>query len=83
MKIQICVGTTCHLMGSAMLSEAINELPEKIKNKIDVEYSTCFDLCYGEMKPPIIKIDDKFYENLNPEKLKKIILNILKNSGDE
>lgn len=83
MKVQICVGTTCHLFGSSMLIEAINELPENVKNNIKVEYNTCFDLCYGDMKPPIAKIEDKFYDNLNPEKIKDIILNLFENNGDE
>ncbi|SHE37710.1 Thioredoxin-like [2Fe-2S] ferredoxin [Marinitoga hydrogenitolerans DSM 16785] len=83
MKIEICVGTTCHLMGSSMLLEIINDLPEDVKNSINVKYSGCFDLCYGDMKPPIVKIDEKFYDNMAPEKFKEVVLNLLKENGDE
>ncbi|WP_233119552.1 NAD(P)H-dependent oxidoreductase subunit E [Thermosipho affectus] len=31
------------------------------------------------MKPPIVKIDNEFYQDMTPEKLKDIILNLVKN----
>ncbi|MDN5342051.1 (2Fe-2S) ferredoxin domain-containing protein [Oceanotoga sp. DSM 15011] len=74
MVISICVGTTCHLLGSSSLVEAINELPEKYLNNVSIKYSTCFDVCHGQMKPPIAKIDDKLYDDLSPDKIKKIII---------
>lgn len=79
MKIEICVGTTCHLMGSSTLIESLEELDEKYSEKIDIKYRTCFDLCHGQMKPPIVKIDNKFYEDINPERIKNIVKNKLGN----
>ncbi|MGM0640066.1 MAG: NAD(P)H-dependent oxidoreductase subunit E [Thermotogota bacterium] len=79
MKIEICVGTTCHLMGSSSIIEALEDIEEKIKDKIEIKYTTCFELCHGQMKPPIIKIDNKFYEDINPEKIKMIVRNKIGN----
>lgn len=73
MEIKVCVGTTCHLLGSSALVEAINELPEELKTKITLKYSTCFDTCHGDMKPPIVMIDGTLNDDMNPEKMKKII----------
>ncbi|MBT1248280.1 NAD(P)H-dependent oxidoreductase subunit E [Thermosipho sp. 1244] len=79
MKIEVCVGTTCHLMGSSTLIEALNDLPKDIKESLDLKYNLCFNTCYGKMKPPIVKIDNEFYQDMTPEKLKDIILNLVKN----
>ena len=74
MEIKVCVGTTCHLLGSSSLVEAINELPEDIKTKITLKYSTCFDKCQLEMKPPVVSIDGKLYDDMNPGKMKEMIM---------
>ena len=79
MKIEICVGTTCHLMGSSTIIEALEEMEKKYRDKVNVKYTTCFELCHGQMKPPIVKIDNKFYENINPEKIKSIVINKIGN----
>ncbi|HPG47839.1 MAG TPA: NAD(P)H-dependent oxidoreductase subunit E [Petrotogaceae bacterium] len=75
MEVKVCVGTTCHLMGSATIIEEINQLPKEIADKITLKYATCFEVCHGQMKPPIIKIDDTYYENVTPEKVKQLIIN--------
>ena len=78
MKIKVCVGTICHLMGSAAVIEEINNFPEELMNKIELSYATCFDVCHGMMKPPVIRINDKFFENVEPENVKEIIENYMK-----
>jgi NADH:ubiquinone oxidoreductase subunit E len=74
MEIKVCVGTTCHLLGSSSLVEAINELPEEIKTKITLKYSTCFDKCQQAMRPPVINVDGEFFDDMNPVKMKEMIM---------
>lgn len=78
MKIKICVGTTCHLMGAPALIESVNLLKKNLDEKIELEYATCFSLCQGKMVPPVVEIDSNYFENVSPDKLKKVILEKLK-----
>jgi len=78
MKVKICVGTTCHLMGSSTLVEAFESFEEDIQNKVSLEYSTCFGACQGNFIPPVVKINNDFFENVTSEKLRNIIIEELK-----
>lgn len=73
MRIKICVGTTCHLMGAPALIESIDSLEKELKKKIESEYATCFSVCQGEMIPPVVQIGEKYYGNMTPDNLKKIV----------
>lgn len=76
-KVEICVGTACHLMGSNALINALENLPEDIKKYLDIECSLCFGNCHRGEEPPIVKINDKIYTSVTPEKLKEIISSFL------
>ncbi|BDU51029.1 NAD(P)H-dependent oxidoreductase subunit E [Haliovirga abyssi] len=72
-KIKICVGTTCHLMGSSSLVDIKKKFPLEITDDIEVGFATCFGFCNGEKIPPIVEINGKFYEDMNEEKLIQIV----------
>jgi NADH:ubiquinone oxidoreductase subunit E len=76
MEITVCVGTTCHLLGSTELVEALKELPPAIARKINLGYSVCFESCQNTMKPPIVRINGKFHQDMNPSKMRSLILEI-------
>ena len=78
MKVKICVGTTCHLMGSSTLVEAFENFEKDIQEKVFLEYSTCFGACQGNFSPPVVKINNDFFENLTPEKFRNTIIEELK-----
>lgn len=44
-KVEICCGTACYLLGSAKLVTIEESLPENLRNLVDVEARTCLDLC--------------------------------------
>lgn len=67
MKVEICVGTTCHLMGSNAFAEIVE------RHKLKYIYIPCFNFCNGEKKPPVIRIDDIVYEDVTPEKLDNLL----------
>ncbi|ADO77723.1 NAD(P)H-dependent oxidoreductase subunit E [Halanaerobium praevalens] len=69
--LKICIGTPCHLMGAADLLEAVEELDLDLKNQIEIKTTHCIDNCCD--KAPVIKFNGKIYQDLNPEKLYKII----------
>ena len=69
--LKICVGTPCHLMGAADLLELVEGLDQNIRKKIEVKTSQCIDDCCE--KAPVAEFNVKVYQDLNPEKLYKII----------
>ena len=44
-KLEICCGTACYLLGAAKLMNIEEELPENLKDKVDVQARTCLGLC--------------------------------------
>lgn len=74
MEIKVCVGTTCHLLGATELVEALKDLSPDIARSINLSYSVCFDSCQGQMKPPIIRVNGTFHEDMNPSSMKALIL---------
>lgn len=69
--LKICVGTPCHLMGAADLLELVEGLDQNIRKKIEVKTSHCIDDCCEQA--PVAEFNGKVYQDLNPEKLYKII----------
>ena len=69
--LKICIGTPCHLMGAADLLETVENLDPKLREKINLKTSHCIDDCCEQA--PVAEFNDKVYQDLNPEKLYKII----------
>lgn len=65
-------------MGAPALIESVNLLKKNSEGKIEMEYATCFSVCQGKMVPPVVEIDSNYFENVSPDKLKKVILEKLK-----
>lgn len=69
--LKICVGTPCHLMGAADLLESVENLDQKLRQRIELKTSHCIDnLCE---QAPVAEFNGEVYQDLNPEKLYKII----------
>jgi len=67
-KIEICVGTSCHLMGSNLILDFLENLPESIKTRLDISYISCLDKC---SKGPLVRVGDLEIENTTPEELNR------------
>lgn len=74
--IQICRGTSCYLHGSLNYVEVI-EKQLKVKTggvsrdgKYSLELVTCLGACEHS---PIVKVNDTYYKNLNPDKLSQLL----------
>ncbi len=44
-RVEICCGTACYLLGAAKMMELENELPDVCRGRVEVEAKTCLDLC--------------------------------------
>ncbi|MBN2618761.1 MAG: NAD(P)H-dependent oxidoreductase subunit E [Spirochaetales bacterium] len=72
-KIEICCGTNCYIMGSCeLVTMNFN------KNKgVELVGSTCLGLCKDSVKrPPYVRINNKVYSEVTPEKLQQIVLEV-------
>jgi NADH:ubiquinone oxidoreductase subunit E len=60
-KVEICVGTTCYILGAAELQDLENFLPGDLKSKVDICGATCLGFCKNENygKAPFVRIDGK------------------------
>ncbi len=63
-KVSICTGTTCYVMGASELLLLEEELPIEIKDKVEIEGVTCLELCKGgrNSKAPYVLIDGEIQE---------------------
>ena len=47
-KIEICCGTACYLLGAANMMNIEDQLPESWRGRVEVEAKTCLELCERE-----------------------------------
>ena len=65
-ELEICQGTSCHLLGSQELWEAMGALPEKWREAIVLQRVDCLKSC---RQGPNVKIDGTVVSGLTPESL--------------
>ncbi len=58
-RITICTGTACFVMGGSDLLLLEEQLPESLKERVHITASTCIDVCQedDQGKPPFVEID--------------------------
>lgn len=47
-KVEICCGTACYLLGAATLMNLEDSLSAEVKDKVSIEARPCLDLCEQE-----------------------------------
>ncbi len=74
MKIRICLGTCCHLMGGSDLYSYFEEHCEKNGRDFELETPSCLDYCNrADYEAPIVEVDGEIYDRVTVEKFKKIL----------
>jgi NADH:ubiquinone oxidoreductase subunit E len=68
--VEICVGTSCYLLGSQDLIETVENLPTEIRRNIELLGASCLKACG---KGPNVRINGLILSNVTPEQLKEII----------
>jgi NADH:ubiquinone oxidoreductase subunit E len=79
-KVEICCGTACYLLGSAKLVTIEESLPENLRNLVDVEARTCLDLCERENLggAPYVRFNNtEVMAQATPERVMKRILELV------
>lgn len=83
-KVTICVGTACYVLGGAELLGAIDELNHDFGERVLCEGSPCLGLCKlgRENKAPFAKVNGKVIEAVTIESLKNAVKAALSEAGN-
>ena len=73
-KLEICMGTMCYMMGGADLRAVVEAFPDDIRQHIEISYSPCLNMCDKMQEPPYIKLNDRIISRVS----KAGLLNIVK-----
>ena len=71
-KVKVCLGTTCFVMGSSNLQELTELVAKKYGDKVEVVGSPCLGFCsvnWEYSKAPYVKIDDDVISEATVEKV--------------
>lgn len=79
-KIELCCGTACYVLGAARLLSLEDELPEDIRARVEIESRPCLNLCERENLggAPYVRVNGtEVIAQASPEKVKNRILELL------
>jgi len=75
-RVVVCVGTACYVLGGAELLEVEERLPEALRGRVRLEGSTCMGLCggTGADKPPFASVNGRLLAGATVERLAAAIV---------
>ncbi|WP_294479439.1 (2Fe-2S) ferredoxin domain-containing protein [uncultured Victivallis sp.] len=85
-KVEICLGTTCYVLGSFRLSALEEQLPPELKDRVEVVGCACLDVCHDRNygNAPFVRInDDRIVDNATIEKVIDILRDDYLPGGNE
>lgn len=58
-KVSICTGTACYVMGASELLLLSESLPENLRDAVEIEGIPCIEQCrsIAEKRPPYVEVD--------------------------
>lgn len=79
-KVVICTGTTCYVMGGAGLMGLREDISEDIADHVEITGSTCLELCKNEQyrSAPFAKVNDIVISQATAAKITEEIVRQLK-----
>ena len=72
-KLRLCAGTMCYVMGGAQLMEIEELLSEEEKQGIEITFSPCLQRCNGKDTPPFAELNGEIITGVSKERLLRII----------
>ena len=82
-KVNVCMGTTCFVMGGANLQELMEIIPKKYGDDVEVSGSPCLGLCsinWEYSKAPYVKVNDDIITEATVDKVITLVDEKLKKS---
>lgn len=70
-KVTICTGTACYVMGGSELLLLEEMLPESLRSRVEICASECLGVCHrpGEGRPPYVRIGETVMSSADPLKV--------------
>lgn len=56
-KVEICVGSHCSLVGALNILETLEELQTEYPDQIQIEKLECMDMCDDIKNAPLVRVD--------------------------
>ena len=83
LKLEICCGTTCYMLGAAKLMALENIMPAEWRDKVDIAGLPCMELCVSEKLcgAPFARLDGEVISQATVEKVLEAVR--CKLAGDE
>lgn len=74
-NVDICMGTTCFVMGGSNLQGLDSMIKNKFKDRVTVNFKTCLGLCQNNEynKAPYVKIGDDVVSGATVEQVLKVL----------
>lgn len=79
-KVVICTGTTCYVLGGSQLLVLDEMLPDDMKSFVEIEGTTCLNYCKDQAqfgKPPYVKIGEHLVGEATPGRIVQFIRELL------
>lgn len=57
-KVEICVGSHCSLVGALNILETLEELQEEYPEQLEIKRVECMDRCEDIKNAPVVRVDD-------------------------
>lgn len=77
MKVRICMGSNCVMMGSMTILNQIEDLKETMNlEDLEIENVKCFGYCKNDNKNvgPVVEVDGKVLKNVTSEDVMSLIM---------
>jgi NADH:ubiquinone oxidoreductase subunit E len=70
-KVSICTGTACYVMGASEFLVLEDSLPEHLKGKVEITGLTCLDKCKNSKcgKSPFVLVNDEIIADATLSKI--------------
>lgn len=80
-KLDICCGTACYLLGAGRLMTIENELPSEWSEEVEIQIFPCLNLCMSEdlEGAPYVRIDGEIVAKATPERIITLLREKMKN----
>ena len=57
-KVEICVGSHCSLVGALNILETLEELQQEYPEQLEIKRVECMDRCGDIKNAPVVRVDD-------------------------
>lgn len=74
------MGTMCYVMGGGELRSLVDALPEEMKERLNVTYSTCLGYCNDKSEAPYVELNGRVIARVSRHGLMQVLKEELENA---